>query len=163
MIRLFQLHRDADITGASGTGIVADGIEFADGTVTIRWRGDRPSTVTWGHIEDAMHVHGHGGHTRLVFLGYDGQPLADAAEPPSRTERGFATWYAGLDTYGRRIDVQQSSSAEQDAVWIYAGDGGAAHLDADVAVAVRDALNDWLNWLGHPGAWRPTNMTEEQG
>lgn len=36
---------------------VADGVQFADGTVVVRWRGEHPSTVTfsdWGH---AMRVH----------------------------------------------------------------------------------------------------------
>lgn len=46
-VRRFQLHRDQDITGVSGTGIVADGVLFADRSVAIRWRGEHPSTVVW--------------------------------------------------------------------------------------------------------------------
>ncbi|MEU6237392.1 hypothetical protein [Kitasatospora sp. NPDC047058] len=79
--RIFHLQRDTDITGVSGTGIVAHGVQWPDGTVTIRWTGDRPSTVTWGSIEDAVHVHGHGGHTRIVWA--DGQP--EQAVPPVAT------------------------------------------------------------------------------
>lgn len=30
--------------------------------------GDRPSTVFWERVEDAFHVHGHGGHTRFEWL-----------------------------------------------------------------------------------------------
>lgn len=47
----FRLRRNKD------ADIVADGVQFADGTVVIRWRGDHPSTQTyedWGH---AMRVH----------------------------------------------------------------------------------------------------------
>jgi len=62
VMRRFQLHRDQDVTGVSGTGVVADGVLFPDGAVTIRWRGDRPSTVAWACIEDAFHVHAHGRH-----------------------------------------------------------------------------------------------------
>jgi type IV secretory pathway TraG/TraD family ATPase VirD4 len=38
-VRFFQLHRDADPTGFSGTGVVADGVVWPDGTVSMRWRG----------------------------------------------------------------------------------------------------------------------------
>lgn len=65
--RRFHLQRDTDITGASGTGRVADGVLWPDQTVSIRWRGDRPSTVFWDRLTDAEQVHGHGGHTRIVW------------------------------------------------------------------------------------------------
>lgn len=75
--RLFALQRDHDVTGVSGTGIVADGVRWPDGTVSIRWRGERPSTVSWNSLDDAEHVHGHGGATRIVWSDLDG-----AAIPP---------------------------------------------------------------------------------
>lgn len=65
--RLFTLQRDTDITGISGTGTVADGVLWPDGTVSVRWRGDRPSTVAWDSLADAEYVHGHGGATRIVW------------------------------------------------------------------------------------------------
>lgn len=65
--RRFHLQRTVDVTGASGTGRVADGVQWPDGTVSIRWRGDRPSIVFWGNIENAEHVHGHGGASRIVW------------------------------------------------------------------------------------------------
>lgn len=40
-----------------GEDDVADGVQWADGTVVIRWRGEHPSTQTysdWGH---AMRIH----------------------------------------------------------------------------------------------------------
>lgn len=67
-MRRFQLVRTADITGVSGTGVVADGCQFEDGKVAIRWRGERPSTVVWDRIEDALHVHGHAGSTQFRWL-----------------------------------------------------------------------------------------------
>lgn len=70
--RTFHLQRDIDITGASGTGHVADGVVWPDGTVTIRWRGERASTVNWNDLDDAEAVHGHGGATTIVFD--DGAP-----------------------------------------------------------------------------------------
>lgn len=67
MPKLFQLQRDTDVTGASGTGRVADGVLWPDGTVTVRWRGKHRSTVNWDRIEDAEAVHGHGGAPRIVW------------------------------------------------------------------------------------------------
>lgn len=64
---LFTLERDTDVTGVSGTGTVADGVVWPDGTVSIRWRGDRPSVVFWESLEHALAVHGHGGATRIVL------------------------------------------------------------------------------------------------
>ncbi|MBL1100117.1 hypothetical protein [Streptomyces coffeae] len=66
-VRVFHLQRDRDVSGVSGTGTVADGCQWPDSTVTIRWRGDRPSTVNWASLADAEHVHGHGGATRIVW------------------------------------------------------------------------------------------------
>lgn len=64
----FELHRDIDVTGVSGSGVVADGVLFPDGTVCIHWRGPCPSTVVWQSIADAIAVHSHGGKTRFVWL-----------------------------------------------------------------------------------------------
>ncbi|WP_281259462.1 hypothetical protein [Streptomyces glaucescens] len=65
--RRFHLQRHRDITGASGTGRVADGVLWPDGTASVRWRGERPSTVFWDSLADAEHVHGHGGHTVIIW------------------------------------------------------------------------------------------------
>jgi transcriptional regulator with XRE-family HTH domain len=70
--RPFWLQRDHDVSGVSGTGIVAHGCLWPDGTASVRWTGERPSTVFWDSIDDAIAVHGHGGHTRIVFA--DGGP-----------------------------------------------------------------------------------------
>lgn len=74
--RPFVLQRDHDVSGVSGTGTVADGVQFPDGSVAIRWRGARPSTVVWASLADALHVHGHSGATRVVW---SGQQLAGPA------------------------------------------------------------------------------------
>lgn len=73
-MRMFQLHRDLDISGVSGTGIVAEGVEFSDHTVVLVWlSGQHASTVFWPDgIESVEAIHGHGGSTRVVWL--DGAP-----------------------------------------------------------------------------------------
>jgi hypothetical protein len=64
---LFTLERDVDVSGISGTGVVADGAIWPDGTVSVRWRGERPSIVHWGHMGDVKAIHGHNGSTRIVL------------------------------------------------------------------------------------------------
>jgi hypothetical protein len=62
------LRRHVDVSGVSGTGIVALGVQFPDGAVVIRWLGVNPSTVVWGSVSAAMSVHGHGGGTELEWV-----------------------------------------------------------------------------------------------
>jgi hypothetical protein len=67
-MRTFQLQRDEDVTGVSGTGVVADGVVFEDGVTVLRWRGERRSTVVWASVDDAIAIHGHDGKTRLIWV-----------------------------------------------------------------------------------------------
>lgn len=66
--RRFRLERDTDVSGVSGTGVVADGVVWPDGSADVRWRGDRPSAVHWDRASHAEAIHGHGGATRFVYL-----------------------------------------------------------------------------------------------
>ncbi len=66
--RMFRLHRWEDFTGISGTGVVAEGIEFSDGTVALRWIvGEHRSTVLWPSIESVKAIHGHDGKTEIIY------------------------------------------------------------------------------------------------
>jgi hypothetical protein len=67
-MRSFELHRDTDKTGISGTGVVAEGVEFTDGTVAMRWKSDTASTAAYRCMEDVERIHGHNGATRIVWL-----------------------------------------------------------------------------------------------
>jgi hypothetical protein len=82
--RRFELHRDLDVSGVSGTGIVAVGTQFPDpaevvfpdgqvlslppGWCRITWLSEHRSTVLWASVRDAIAVHGHGGATRIVWV-----------------------------------------------------------------------------------------------
>jgi hypothetical protein len=67
-ISTFTLERDVDVSGISGTGTVAEGAMFTDGTVVIRWlAGTHHSTVIWDDIASVEAIHGHGGATRIVW------------------------------------------------------------------------------------------------
>lgn len=67
MSKLFVLQRDEDETGISGTGVVANGIVFPDGSVAMRWATGTASTAVYASVEDVKTIHGHGGKTRVVF------------------------------------------------------------------------------------------------
>lgn len=68
--RAFVLQRDEDVTGVSGTGVVAEGVEFSDGTVVLRWTSEWPTSVVFHQrgIESVEAVHGHDGRTKIVYL-----------------------------------------------------------------------------------------------
>jgi len=68
--RRFELHRDEDVTGVSGTGVVAEGILFTDNVAVLHWTSQWPSSVVHYErgLESIEHVHGHNGKTRIVFL-----------------------------------------------------------------------------------------------
>lgn len=70
--RRFELHRDADVSGVSGVGVVAEGVEFTGGTVALRWASnpDTPTSVVFhdNGIASVEAIHGHDGRTRIVFL-----------------------------------------------------------------------------------------------
>lgn len=66
--RRFKLVRTVDVSGISGTGIVAFGIVFPDGHVAMRWNTGIASTVVYDSIEHVEHIHGHGGNTVIRFI-----------------------------------------------------------------------------------------------
>lgn len=68
-MRTFHLQRDEDVTGKSGTGRVAEGIEFSDGIVAMHWQGEWPSSVVFydGGLDAVEHLHGHNGRTHIVW------------------------------------------------------------------------------------------------
>src|SRR3974390_1243286 len=74
----FVLLRKEDETGVSGTGVVAEGVEFSDGTVALRWTSQWPTSVVFHDrgIESVEHVHGHGGKTKVVRFDFNQQALA---------------------------------------------------------------------------------------
>lgn len=74
--RRFVLQRDVDVTGVSGTGVVADGVVFPDGVTVLRWRLSgtsrpafvRPTTVIHESVDNVIGLHGHDGKTRVEWL-----------------------------------------------------------------------------------------------
>lgn len=66
-MKTFKLNRMVDETGISGTGVVAQGVVFDDGTCVLRWLTESPGTTMFDNVEDLEKVHGHGGKTQIVY------------------------------------------------------------------------------------------------
>ncbi|MFE2457543.1 hypothetical protein [Streptomyces sp. NPDC059402] len=130
--RRFHLQRTHDVTGVSGTGRVANGVLWPDGTVSIRWAGDRPSTVFWDDVAHAEAVHGHGGHTVIVWDDPEPAQAGDCEHCPdghTPADSGSQPWHARVgperdgDGQPIRLYVERSAGAhvaESDAEWVRA-------------------------------------------
>jgi hypothetical protein len=81
---VFHLQRDTDVSGVSGTGVVADGVVWPDGTVSVRWRGDHPSVVFWRSLDAVKVIHGHDGATRIVLPSSERERLGRIADAHSK-------------------------------------------------------------------------------
>lgn len=66
-MRKFLLMRSEDVSGVSGTGIVAEGVEFHDGQVTMSWFGQHHTIEVAPSIESIEKIHGHSGRTKIQW------------------------------------------------------------------------------------------------
>lgn len=66
-MRKFILVRKEDVSGVSGTGVVAEGLEFSNGTCAITWMTPYRCIATYESIKALEHVHGHAGSTVVIF------------------------------------------------------------------------------------------------
>ena len=67
-MRRFTLVRYADISGVSGTGVVAEGVEFSSGMVALNWAGRLSSMAFYFSMSDLLRVHGHEGASDILWL-----------------------------------------------------------------------------------------------
>jgi hypothetical protein len=67
-MRRFRLRRLEDEGGISGVGIVAEGVEFKDGTCALRWLTKYASTAIYETIGILRHIHGHDGKTIIEMI-----------------------------------------------------------------------------------------------
>lgn len=68
-IRKFWLDREIDDTGVSGTGYVAEGVQFSNGKCALTWLTEVASVSIYDRIGDVSAIHSHHGHTKTVFEG----------------------------------------------------------------------------------------------
>ena len=74
-MRLYKLVRHEDVSGFSGTGHVAEIVQFSDGRCVMRWVAKDPdgnplpsSIVLYDSLEDIRKIHGHNGASEVVVV-----------------------------------------------------------------------------------------------
>lgn len=67
--RRFHLVRTEDFTGVSGTGTVAEGVQFSDGVCAMHWIvPPAKSTALYDSVDELILIHGHDGRTKVSYL-----------------------------------------------------------------------------------------------
>ena len=67
-MKLFNIVREIDNTGISGTGIVAEGVIFDDGSVVLRWLGELSTIVLHKNIESVEKISCSHSKSKIVYL-----------------------------------------------------------------------------------------------
>jgi hypothetical protein len=66
-MRRFHIERDEDESGVSGTGRVAEGVQFHDGQCALKWLTHINSLAIYPDAAAVEVIHGHKGKTRVVW------------------------------------------------------------------------------------------------
>jgi len=68
-MRKFYLLRHEDVNGYSGTGVVAEGVIFDDGTGAFTWLTPMKTITVFMKMADIRNMHGHDGKTEVIIEG----------------------------------------------------------------------------------------------
>lgn len=101
--RRFYLLRNVDVHGKSGTGRVADGIQFGDGRIAFRWRTETATTTLADSAADLDRIHGHGGKSAIIWVDPEHQapqsePAAPAPDEAARADESESAEAVRADT-----------------------------------------------------------------
>jgi hypothetical protein len=103
-MKAFYLCRHEDVSNTSGTGRVAEVVQFADGSVAVRWVAAMnatrvASTTVFNSLEDLLRVHGHEGKTILEPV-LDDEGVRKIEDRVKRLEQSLGAALALLDGHG---------------------------------------------------------------
>ncbi len=68
-MKTFYLLRKEDVSGTSGTGVVAEGAIFDNGMVAMTWLSQFPTVTMFPNVKTVMQIHSHEGRTVMVVEG----------------------------------------------------------------------------------------------
>ncbi len=68
IIKVFRLNRLKDVSGVSGTGIVAYGTEYPNGKVTLCWNTKFSSVAVYDSMQDVIEIHCHGDSSMIEVV-----------------------------------------------------------------------------------------------
>ncbi|WP_432169104.1 hypothetical protein [Streptomyces sp. 1222.5] len=141
--RPFVAQRDEDVSGVSGEGVIAEGVQFSDGWVVTHWLDQppmhEPKTDVW-HNKGSRpfeRIHGHGGATRILW-----------ADEVAAARRNLAA------------DVVEAFDVPG---WVAGPDTECEILRRRITKVLSEAsfgLRQESNWRGTPGAIEVTGTLE---
>lgn len=67
-MKFFWLQRNIDVSGTSGTGLVAEGVVFSNGWCALHWLSPITSVAYYQSINELEAIHGHNGATEIVWV-----------------------------------------------------------------------------------------------
>ena len=68
MPKLFKLKRFEDSTGISGTGYVAEGVEFSNGKVVMCWYGETSTIVFHENINSVIKINCSHSNSKIEWI-----------------------------------------------------------------------------------------------
>ena len=88
-MRRFYLQREEDISGVSGTGKVATGVEFDNGKVALTWKSEFSSVTIYDSVSVVEKIHSHQGkdNTRLVWVDPKFEEVEEKAKETKEKEK----------------------------------------------------------------------------
>lgn len=67
-MRRFVLERSEDVSGTSGTGTVAEGVQFSNGYVALTWLSHMLTLAHYHSVQVMLQIHGHQGRTTIRWI-----------------------------------------------------------------------------------------------
>lgn len=67
-MRRFVLVRNEDVSGTSGTGVVAEGVQFSNGRVSLHWISQYECVEDLANVAIVEQIHGHEGKTKIEWI-----------------------------------------------------------------------------------------------
>jgi len=113
-IRVGVILRHEDESGVSGTGVVAEWVEYSDGEVVVHWTSHTPSTNHYRNFKQVEAIHGHGGKTELVTVWEQPKPHQEEVDPEvadaAAEDAGRAQPKANLQEVGGELSEEKEPS-----------------------------------------------------
>lgn len=154
-MKTFYLQRNDDESGVSGTGKVAQGVQFDDGTCAMRWLTKTSSTATYNSIDDLESIHGHNGKTVVVFETSKGklkdlEDLKKKAELQRQWNYEFETWksmYVGFDPIELVSSIDNSEPYTMNKMTIFKNTNGSYVIVSESGCSCYEPSNAHIDFV----------------
>jgi hypothetical protein len=105
----FYLYRKRDVSGVSGTGVVAVGVVLPSGKAVLEWCSRWPTVTLFHSVDQILRIHGHGGATEVRWgpipdPALEVPPVLTAAPASPRPSRTAPLGLARIQLFHREDD-----------------------------------------------------------